>query len=80
MINERNLPKIHGIILEDLTELTLVELSRACAVHADRIVELVDEGVLFPSGVEMHHGLGSRDATSCSLNILSGGCHKIVML
>jgi chaperone modulatory protein CbpM len=55
MINERNLPKIHGIILEDLTELTLVELSRACAVHTDRIVQLVDEGVLFPSGVEMHH-------------------------
>jgi len=55
MNSERNLPQLSGIVLEELTELTLVELSRACAVHADLIVELVDEGVLLPAGREPHH-------------------------
>jgi len=41
-----------GIILEEQTELTLADLSRACAVHAEYIIELVDEGVLAPVGRE----------------------------
>jgi chaperone modulatory protein CbpM len=43
-------PFLSGCILEEETELTLGELCRACAVHAECIVELVEEGVLEPVG------------------------------
>ena len=39
-------------ILEEQTQLTLADLCRACAVHAERIIELVDVGVLEPLGRE----------------------------
>jgi chaperone modulatory protein CbpM len=39
-------------ILEDETQLTLADLCRACAVPAERIIELVDVGVLEPIGRE----------------------------
>ncbi len=48
------LPQLSAVILEELTELTLAEVSRACAVHVDCIVELVSEGVIFPTGREPH--------------------------
>jgi len=41
---------LDGIIIEDNARLTLHELCDACAVHADFIGELVDEGLLEPSG------------------------------
>ena len=44
--------QISGFILEEQFELTLADISRACAVHAEYIIELVDEGVLAPSGRE----------------------------
>ncbi|WP_129138607.1 chaperone modulator CbpM [Modicisalibacter coralii] len=43
-----------GEILEEQTALSLADLSRACAVHAEAIVELVDEGILTPSGPAPH--------------------------
>ena len=39
-------------IHEEQAELTLADLCRACAVHAERIIELVDAGVLEPQGRE----------------------------
>jgi chaperone modulatory protein CbpM len=51
MTNETTLP-LTGIILEEQTQLSLSEVSRACAVHAECIVELVEEGVLAPVGEE----------------------------
>lgn len=42
--------RITGFILEDQTELTLDDVCRACAAQADLIIQLVDEGVLAPSG------------------------------
>lgn len=39
---------ISGQILEEEIELTLEELSRACGVHAGRIMELVEEGLIEP--------------------------------
>lgn len=51
MTNEDTLPQLTGIILEE-TQLTLGEISRSCAVHAEYIIELVDEGVLAPVGAE----------------------------
>lgn len=44
--------QLSGIILEEQTELTLADISRTCSVHAEYIIELVDEGVLAPLGRE----------------------------
>jgi len=52
MTNEDTLPRLTGIILEEQTQLTLAEISRGCAVHAECIIELVEEGVLAPVGTE----------------------------
>lgn len=46
------LPQLAICILEEQTELTLADLCHACAVHAERIIELVDVGVLEPVGRE----------------------------
>ena len=67
MSSEKMLPQLSGIILEELTELTLSELGRACAVHVECIVELVREGVISPVGREPHvwrfSGIQMRRAT-----------------
>ena len=54
MDSEKMLPQLSGLILEEQTQLTLAEVSRACAVHAECIIELVEEGVLAPVGREPH--------------------------
>ena len=54
MENEKMLPQLSGIILEELTELTLADVCRACTVNVDCIVELVEEGVITPIGREPH--------------------------
>jgi chaperone modulatory protein CbpM len=41
---------ITGVIVEESTELSLSELSRACATSTEWLIELVDEGVLEPAG------------------------------
>ena len=43
---------LSGRILENESRLTLRQLCDACAVHAEYIIELVDEGFIEPSGVE----------------------------
>lgn len=50
----RVLPQASAIVLEELTELTLGDVSRACSVDVDCIVELVAEGLLAPFGREPH--------------------------
>ena len=61
------LPQLSAIILEEQTELTLSEVCRACAVQAEFIVDLVEEGVLVPVGREPHRwrftGVHLRRAT-----------------
>ena len=44
-----------GIIIEEETRLSLRELCDACAVHVEFITELVDEGVIEPSGFDRSH-------------------------
>ena len=44
-----------GIILDEQTELSLNDLSRACSSSAEWIIELVAEGTLEPSGHEQAH-------------------------
>ena len=46
---------LSGRILENESRLTLRQLCDACAVHAEYIIELVDEGYIDPSGVEKSH-------------------------
>lgn len=50
MSTEIRMTEITGFILEEQTGLSLADLCRACAAQADRIVELVNEGVLAPAG------------------------------
>ena len=67
MESDKRLPQLSGIILEELNELTLADLSRACAVQADCIIELVEEGLIAPLGREPHRwrfsGVHLRRAT-----------------
>jgi len=44
-----------GLLLDEESSLTLGELSRACMMHAEWIVELVDEGILEPGGNDASH-------------------------
>jgi chaperone modulatory protein CbpM len=46
------LPALEGRNLDEEEILTLGELCRACAMHADWVISLVEEGVLEPAGRE----------------------------
>jgi chaperone modulatory protein CbpM len=52
MANNDTRVRLTGVILEEQVEMTLAEVSRSCAVHAQHIIELVEEGVLVPIGRE----------------------------
>lgn len=52
MSTGNGLPQLEICILEEQTQLTLADLCRACAVHAERIIDLVDVGILEPLGRE----------------------------
>lgn len=41
---------LDGLLLDDDHPLNLGQLSRACSVHAEWVIELVDEGILEPHG------------------------------
>ena len=43
-------PVLKGLILDEEETLTLEELSRACAMHNEWVITLVEEGVLEPTG------------------------------
>ena len=55
MTSEFQIVQITGLILEEQTQLSLDDLCRACEAQADRIVELVDEGVLAAVGNVPEH-------------------------
>ena len=42
-----------GIVIDADTTLTLAQLCRTCSVHADYVIELVEEGVIQPVGGEI---------------------------
>jgi chaperone modulatory protein CbpM len=49
-----DLSSIHtGTIIED-APLKLAELCRACNIHADWVIGLVEEGIIEPDGKEIH--------------------------
>ncbi len=41
---------LKGVLINEQTRISLGEVCRACSRHAEWIIELVDEGVLEPSG------------------------------
>ncbi len=53
---------IHGSVVDDDTEMTLVELCQACSVHEDDVRVWVSEGVLHPSA-EPGHPMRFRGAS-----------------
>lgn len=54
MADEITLTSIQGLILEEQMHLTLAEICGACAVHAESIIGLINEGVLDPAGSGPH--------------------------
>jgi len=53
-MNSHELLLIHtGTIIEE-DSLTLGQLCRACGVHADWVISLVEEGIIEPEGKEIH--------------------------
>jgi chaperone modulatory protein CbpM len=38
------------VVLDDTEEITLADLTRACRVHAEWVMELIEEGVIEPRG------------------------------
>ena len=50
MNTENKQPQFAICILEEQTQLTLDDLCHACAIDAQRIIDLVDIGVLEPEG------------------------------
>ncbi len=43
------MPVLEGVILEEQEGLSLGELCRLCGVHAEYVLDLVDEGILEPA-------------------------------
>jgi chaperone modulatory protein CbpM len=54
MTSGKTVAQMTEIVLDEQARLTLAEVSRACAVHAEYIVELVEEGALAPIGADPH--------------------------
>ncbi|MCP5420666.1 MAG: MerR family transcriptional regulator [Gammaproteobacteria bacterium] len=48
MINEMTV--ISGTLLDDSVNLSLYELCRLCGVNAERIMDMIDEGLIEPGG------------------------------
>lgn len=51
-MNDEMLTVLYGEVLEDEVELTLAELCRAAGLPADRVLEMVNEGIVTPIGRE----------------------------
>ncbi|WP_444929229.1 chaperone modulator CbpM [Microbulbifer sp. SSSA002] len=44
----KKVEQLSGVLLDEESELTLSELCRACGVPAERIIALVEEGIIEP--------------------------------
>ncbi len=50
MMKKEPTDTLEGLVLEEGSSLTLVQICRICTVHTELILELVDEGILEPTG------------------------------
>lgn len=53
MTTKESIKLIHAEVLDDHVEVTLGDLCRICRVSAERVLELVDEGIVEPEGREI---------------------------
>ncbi|MDE0390782.1 MAG: hypothetical protein OXI57_01780 [Rhodospirillales bacterium] len=51
-MEERGIRELSGTLLDERTVFTLHELCIACGVHAEIVIEMVEEGVLDPRGAD----------------------------
>ncbi len=58
--------EIEGVILEELMDLSLADVCRACTTHAESIIELVDEGIITPVGDAPPLGFYRRASAPCA--------------
>ncbi|MFT5171985.1 MAG: chaperone modulatory protein CbpM [Gammaproteobacteria bacterium] len=56
-----------GAVLDSESMFTLSDLSLACEVHAEWIIELVDEGILEPTGMGMGMSIAHWQFSGASL-------------
>lgn len=49
----KKVEQLSGVLLDEESELTLSELCRACGVPAERIIALVEEGIIEPRSREV---------------------------
>ena len=50
MIGKKSLPVLEGLVLEEDHFLTMSQICRICTVRSEHILELVEEGILEPTG------------------------------
>ena len=55
---------LSGTLLDDQVYLSLTEISDACSTRTEWVVELVEEGILEPSGEERSHWQFSGNSLS----------------
>ena len=55
VMRKEMLPLLSGEVLDEEVELTLGELCRACQLPAERLFDLVEEGVIEPLGHDPAH-------------------------
>ena len=55
MIRKERLPVLEGLVLEEDYSLTLNQICRICTVHTEHVLELVEEGILEPTGTTVEH-------------------------
>lgn len=53
-MSERKAEVVSGTILEEEDDVTLYELCEACAVRAETVEAMIEEGILTPSGGTRH--------------------------
>lgn len=51
-MTRRKVQQFSGTLLDERTVLTLREMCTACGVHAEIVIEMVEEGVLEPRGAD----------------------------
>jgi chaperone modulatory protein CbpM len=53
-VSTKRTTRVHVEILDEQPAFSLREICEVCSVHADRIVEMVDEGIACPHGAGIH--------------------------
>jgi chaperone modulatory protein CbpM len=52
-MNSQDLPLVHTATVVEEDDLTLGQLCRACGVHAEWVISLVEESIIEPQGDEL---------------------------